>query len=80
MVPAPPWGERDHGRNEKVEAEEMFLGKENGKGKGVINAQTLPKDGEGCNVTRKEEANNQGTRRTGQCIPKSKTVPRLQIK
>ena len=80
MVPAPPRGERDHGRIETVEVESAFLGKENDKGKGLINAQISPKDGEGCSGTRKEETISQGTRRTGQCIPKSKTVPRLQIK
>ena len=80
MVPAPPRGERDRGRNETVEADSVILGKENDKRKGVINAHITPKDGEGCNGTRKEETNNQGTRRTGQCVPKSKTVPRLQIK
>ena len=63
-----------------MEEESPFLGKENDKGKGVINAQIFPKDGEGCSGTRKEETNNQGTRRTGQCVPKSKMVPRLHIK
>ena len=38
MVPAPPRGERDRGRNETVETESAFLGTENDKGKGVINA------------------------------------------
>ena len=69
MVPAPPWGERDHGRNETVEAEPYFLGKENDKGKGVINAPISPKDGEGCSGTRKEETNNHDKRRKGQFVP-----------
>ena len=80
MVLAPTQGERDRGRTETVEAESTFLGKENDKGKGVINAHISPKDGEGCSGTRKEEKNNQGTRRTGQCVLKSKTILRLKIK
>ena len=80
MVPAPPRGERDHGRNETVEEDSVILGKENEKGKGIINASIMPRDGEGCSGTRNEEKNNQGIRRTRQCVPKSKTVPKLQIK
>ena len=49
----------------------------NEKWKGVINASITPRDGEGCSGIRKEETNNQGTRRIGHCVPKSKTVPRL---
>ena len=80
MVLAPPRGEKDCGRNETIEVEYVILGKENEKGKGVINAPITPRDGEGYSGIRKEETNNQGTRRTGQCVLKSKTVPRLQIK
>ena len=80
MVPTPPPGERDHGRNETVEEQYVILGKENEKGKGVINAPITPRDGEGYSGIRKEETNNQGIRRTGQCVSKSKTVPKLQIK
>ena len=80
MVPAPPQGERDRGRSEVLEAETIILGSENDKGKAVINAQTTAKDGEGSSGTRKEEATNQGTRRTRQCVLKSKTIPCLQIK
>ena len=80
MVPAPPQGERDRGRNETVEEEYVKLGKENEKGKGVINAPITPRDGEGCSGIRKEETNNQGMKRTGQCVSKSKTVPKMQIK
>ena len=79
MVPAPPRGERDRGRNETIEEGTVILGKENENGKGVINASIMPRDGEGCSGIRKEETNNQGIRRTGQCVPKSKTVPKLQI-
>ena len=61
MVLAPPQGERDRGRNETVEVDLVILGKENEKGKGVINAQITPRDGEGCSGVRKEETNNQGT-------------------
>ena len=77
MVPTPPQGERERGRNETLEAETILLGTEHDKGKGVINAQNTPKYGEGCSGTIKEETNNQGTRRTGQCVLKSKTVPKL---
>ena len=80
MVYAPPWGERDRGRNEIVEEDFVISGKENEKGKGIINASIMPRDGEGCSGTRNEETNNQGIRRTRQCVPKSKTVPKLQIK
>ena len=75
MVHAPPRGERDRGRPEAVEVETTTLGSEKDKGKAVFNAQTIAKDGEGCSGTRKEEATNQGTRRTRQCIQKSKTIP-----
>ena len=61
MVPAPPRGERDGGRNEIVEAEFVILGKENEKGKGVINDPIMPRDGEGSSGIRKEETNTQGT-------------------
>ena len=77
MVPTPPRGERDRGRNEIVEEGTIILGKENEKGKGIINASTMPKDGEGSSGIRKEETNNQGIRRTRQCVPKSKTMPKL---
>ena len=63
-----------------MEAETTTLGSEKDKGKAIFNAQTTAKDGEGCNGARKEEATNQGTRRTGQFVLKSKTIPRLQIK
>ena len=77
MVPAPPRGKRDRGRNETVEADPVILGKENEKGKGAINAPITPRDGEGCSRIRKEETNNQGTRRTGQCVLKSKTADQI---
>ena len=48
MVPAPPQGERDRGRNETVEEEYVILGKENEKGKRVINVPIMLRDGEGC--------------------------------
>ena len=80
MVPTPPRGKRDRERNETVEADSVILGKENEKGKGVINAPIMPRDGEGCSGIKKEETNNQGTRRIAQCVLKSKTVTRLQIK
>ena len=80
MVPAPPWGERDRGRNETVEEGTIILGKENEKGKGIINASTMPRDGEGSSGISKEETNNQGIRRIGQCVSKSKMMPKLQIK
>ena len=80
MVAAPPRGGRDRGRPEALEAETTTLGSEKDKGKAVFNAQTTAKDGEECSGTRKEEATNQGTRRIGQCIPKSKTMTKLQIK
>ena len=77
MVPAPPRGERDHVRNEIVEEGTVFLGTENEKGKGIINASTMHRYGEGSSGISKEETNNQGIRRIGQFIPKSKTVPKL---
>ena len=80
MILAPPRGERDGGRNEIVEEESFILGKENEKGKGVINDPIMPRNGNAVVESRKEETNNQGTRRTGQCVLKSKTVTRLQIK
>ena len=80
IVHAPPQGERDRGRNETIEAESVILGKENKKGKGVINDPIMPRDGDGCSGIIKEETNNQGIIRTGQCVLKSKTVPKLQIK
>ena len=73
-------GERDRGSPEDVEVETTTMGSDKDKEKVVFNAQTNVKDGEGCSGTRKEEVINQGTRRMGQCIPKSNTVPRIQIK
>ena len=64
MVPTPPQGERDRGRNATVEEGTVFLGNENEKGKGIINASTMPRDGEGYSGISKEETNNQGIRRT----------------
>ena len=77
MVPAPPRGERDRGRNETIEEGTVILGKENENGKGVINASIMPRDGEGCSGIRKEETNNQGIRRIGQCVLKSKTANQI---
>ena len=59
-----------------MEVEIATMGSDKDKGKIVFSS----KDGEGCSGTRKEEVSNQGTRRMGQCVPKSNTVPRLQIK
>ena len=64
MVPTPPWGERNCGRNKIAEEGPVILGKENEKGKGIINAYTMPKDGEGSSGISKEKNNNQGIRRT----------------
>ena len=77
MVHAPPRGERDRGSPEDVEVETATMGSDKDKGKIVFSAQTNAKDREGCSGTRKEEVINQGTRRTGQCVPKSNTVPQL---
>ena len=63
-----------------MEVETATVGSNKDKGKAVFNAETNAKDGEGCSGTRKEEVINQGTRRTGQCVPKSNMIPRLQIK
>ena len=70
-------GGRDCGSPKYVEVETATMGLDKDKGKAVFNAQTNAKDGEGCSGTRKEEVINQGTRRTGQCVPKSNTIPRL---
>ena len=77
MVLAPPLGERDRGRPEAVETEITKAKYEKDEGKVVLNDQETTKDGEGCSGTRKEEATNQDARRIGQCVPKSKMVPRL---
>ena len=75
MVPAPPQGERDRGSPKDVEVETTTVGPDKDKGKALFNAHTNAKDAEGCSGTRKEEVINQGTRRTGQCVPKSNTIP-----
>ena len=77
MVPAPPWEERDHGSPKDVEVETTTMGSDKDKGKIVLNSQNNAKVREGCSETRKEENLNLGTRRTGQCVPKSNTVPQL---
>ena len=80
MVPTPSLSERDRGRNAITEEGTVILGMETKKGTGTINPSNSPKDREGSSGISKEETNNQGTRRTGQCVPKSKTVPKLHIK
>ena len=80
MVPTPPQEERDHRSPEYVKVNTSTTGSDKDKGKIVTNAQTNANAREGCSGTRKEEILNQGTRRMGQCVPKSNTVPRLQIK
>ena len=60
-----------------MEAEITIAESEKDKGKAVLNDQATAKDREGCSGTRKEEATNQDARRIGQCVPKSKTVPRI---
>ena len=75
MVPAPPREERDRGSLEDAEVKTSTMGSDKDKGKTVFNAQTNAKAEEGCSGTRKEEILNQGTRRMGQCVPKSNTVP-----
>ena len=75
MVPAPPRGETDCESPEDVEVETTTMGLDKDKGKTIFNAQTNAKDGEGCSGTRKEEVINQGTRRAGQCVPKSYMIP-----
>ena len=80
MVPTPPREERDRRSPEDVEVKTTTMGSDKDKGKTILNAQTNAKVGEGCNRTRKEENLNQGTRRMGQCVPKSNSVPQLQIK
>ena len=77
MVLAPPREERDRGSLEDAEVKTSTMGLDRDKGKIVFNTQTNAKVGEGCSGTRKEENLNQGTRRTGQCVPKSNMVPRL---
>ena len=75
MVPAPPQGERDRGRPEAMEAESTIAESKKDKGKAVLNAQPTNMDGEGCSGTRKEEVTNQGAKRIGKCVLKSKTIP-----
>ena len=58
MVPAPPRGERERGRNATVEEGTVILGMETEKGKGIINPSNLPRDGEGSSGISKEETNN----------------------
>ena len=84
MVPTPPRGERDRGRNATSEEGSAIptlisdVGIE--KGKGIVRPSNLNKYGEGSSGIKKEEPTNQETRRTEQCVLKSKTVPKLQIK
>ena len=75
MVPAPPREEMDRGSVEDVEVETTIMGSNKDKGKTIFNSHTNAKDGEGCSGTIKEEFINQGTRRIGQCVPKSNTIP-----
>ena len=84
MVPAPPRGERDHGKNAPSEEGSviptLISDMETKKGKGIVRPSDPLIDGEGSSGLKKEEAANQETRRTEQCVLKSKTVPKLQIK
>ena len=84
MVPAPPRGERDRGRNASTEEGPVIpfviSRMEIEKGKGIVSPSDMLKDGEGSSGVTKEETNNQGTRRTRKCVPKSKMVLKLQMK
>ena len=84
MVPAPPHGERDMGRSapskEGSTIPTRISDRETEKGKGIVSALDSLIDGEGSSGLKKEGKLKQETRRTRQCIPKSKTVPKLQIK
>ena len=50
------------------------------KGKSPIFDSQLGKSGECISGTVKEILEKEGNRRMGQCLPKSKTIPKLQIK
>ena len=50
------------------------------KGKRPIYDTQLGKAGEGTSGTNKEMSAKEVNRRMGQCVPKSKTVPKVQIK
>ena len=84
MVPSPLCGEKDRGSN--VSSEEgsvipsLISDMETEKGKGLVRPYDLLIYGEGSSGLKKDEATKQETIRTGQCVPKSKTVPKLQIK
>ena len=84
MVPTPPRGERDCGRNASSEEgpaiPSVISNMETEKGKGIVRPSDPLIDGEGSSGINKDEATNEGTRRTGKCVPKSKIVPKLQIK
>ena len=84
MVPTPPRGERDRGRNAPLEEGSviptLISDIETKKGKGIVRPSDPLIDGEGSSGLKKEEASNQEMRRIGKCVPKSKIVPKLQIR
>ena len=68
MVPSPPRGERDNGRNSPLEEGSqiptLISDMEIEKGKGIVIPYDPIRDGEGSSGIKKEEATNQETRRT----------------
>ena len=51
---------------------------EKDKGKRPICDSQVEKSGEGTSGTIKEILTKEGNQRTGKCLPKSKTIPKLQ--
>ena len=84
MVPAPPRGGRDLRRNAPSEDGSavpiLRSNMEIKKGKGLASFPKPHKEGEGTSGIKKDEMMKLETRRIGQCVPKSKTVPKLQFK
>ena len=68
----------DEGSLTPVQSMDMEFEKD--KGKRPISDSQSGKSGEGTSGTTKEILTKEGNRRTGQCLPKSKTIPKLQIK
>ena len=61
-----------------IQSVDMEFEKE--KGKSLISDSQLGEPGEGTSGTIKESSTKEGNIRNGQCLPKSKTIPKLQIK
>ena len=81
MVPSPPCGGRDLERNAPLEDGSVVpilrSDMEIEKGKGIEIYPKLYKYGVGTSGVKKEETKKLETRRIGQCVLKSKMIPRL---